>query len=522
MLIRVKSCHTKDLRQRFRYLLQKRAPGDPRDPEKCFVVYRDLPEEAMVRLTEQMERKRTYWSVVVSFHPQDREKFLQHMPEIVEDLVEEFRRGYPSGSEPLVHAVVHLDEDHPHIHFTILNQTQDGRASRWWYYRRDQEWLNAVQDYIRAKYRLTNPRDPRFSWLLREDRSRARAEAVRRLIEKAQKGDGEARRKLRLLEERDRLRREVHKVCEMAYLEGEVSSREELVEWLEAQGLEVTRTGRDYITVAIPMGEGKKLRIRLRGSIYHEDFHVSPGDRRAPETSPGDEPDIEGLRRAIEAAGKTRFEEFSQRFRPKPRRRTRPPRGRAPGVRRGFSRGLHGGKAGPSAGPPGGARGSRPGGRRMGALTRPPMIFPFMPAMRWRKLWWASWERWMRWLLPFRPPVWLPGVGWANLTPSLLPQVRRAVMRSQGLIKVDGKEFSLSDLSGLKEAAQHLAEQAREEPRPEPERREEKESVLAELAKKEQELRARQAEEEARRRAEEEREVSREPGPSRGYLYPGG
>ncbi|HFC97710.1 MAG TPA: hypothetical protein ENJ40_04525 [Thermosulfurimonas dismutans] len=67
-----------------------------------------------------------------------------------------------------------------------------------------------------------------------------------------------------------------------------------------------------------------------------------------------------------------------------------------------------------------------------------------------------------------------------------------------------------------------VREQAREEP--EPERREEsvrEESVLTQLAKQEQEARAR-AEEEARRRAEEierERErVSRETRPTRGYI----
>ncbi len=482
MLIRVKSCHTKDLRQRFRYLLQERAPGNPRDPEKCFVVYRDVPEEVFVRAVEQMERKRTYWSVVVSFHPSDREKFLQHLPEIVEDLVEEFRRGYPPGDRPLIHAVVHLDEDHPHVHFTILNQTEGGRASRWWYYRRDQEWLSAVQNYIRTKYRLVNPRDPRFSWLLHEDRSRARAEAIRRLVEKAQEGDGDAQRKLRLLEERDRLRREIHKVCEMAYLEGEVSSREELVEWLKAQGLEVTRTGRDYITVALPMGEGKKFRIRLRGSIYAEDFRIPESGSGSEE--PGedrDHPSLDELRTRIEQAGSA---------------------------------------------PSGGARSAGPKGRPLGvSLTRPPMIFPFMPAMRWRKLWWASWERWMRWLLPFRPPVWLPSLGWVDLTPSLLPQVRQAVVSRQGYLRVSGAEVPLWDLPALKEAfVRFQAEAERERPRPEPEpERREGESVLAELAKQEQELRARRQAEEARRRAEarEAERVSSEARPTRGYLYPG-
>ena len=527
MLIRVKSCHTKDLRQRFRYLLQERAPGNPRDPEKCFVVYRDVPEEVFVRAVEQMERKRTYWSVVVSFHPSDREKFLQHLPEIVEDLVEEFRRGYPPGDRPLIHAVVHLDEDHPHVHFTILNQTEGGRASRWWYYRRDQEWLSAVQNYIRTKYRLVNPRDPRFSWLLHEDRSRARAEAIRRLVEKAQEGDGDAQRKLRLLEERDRLRREIHKVCEMAYLEGEVSSREELVEWLKAQGLEVTRTGRDYITVALPMGEGKKFRIRLRGSIYAEDFRIPESGSGSEE--PGedrDHPSLDELRTRIEQAGQARFREFKERFRPKPRRRTWPHRGRALRKRRRFSPGVRRRETAPGPSPSGGARSAGPKGRPLGvSLTRPPMIFPFMPAMRWRKLWWASWERWMRWLLPFRPPVWLPSLGWVDLTPSLLPQVRQAVVSRQGYLRVSGAEVPLWDLPALKEAfVRFQAEAERERPRPEPEpERREGESVLAELAKQEQELRARRQAEEARRRAEarEAERVSSEARPTRGYLYPG-
>ena len=128
----------------------------------------------------------------------------------------------------------------------------------------------------------------------------------------------------------------------------------------------------------------------------------------------------------------------------------------------------------------------------------------------------------MRWLLPFRPPILLPGLGWTVLTPSLLPRARSAVARGQGLIRAGGEEFSLADLAALKEAAQRLVqtraqEQAREEPRPEPEEaREERESVLAELVRREAEFTRRA--EEARRRAEREREVSSQPRPTRGYI----
>lgn len=131
----------------------------------------------------------------------------------------------------------------------------------------------------------------------------------------------------------------------------------------------------------------------------------------------------------------------------------------------------------------------------------------------------------MRWLLPFRPPVWLPSLGWVDLTPSLLPQVRQAVVSRQGYLRVSGAEVPLWDLPALKEAfVRFQAEAERERPRPEPEpERREGESVLAELAKQEQELRARRQAEEARRRAEarEAERVSSEARPTRGYLYPG-
>ena len=305
MLIRIRTCKSNDLRKRFDYLLREKAPGEPRDPEKCRVVYRDAPEEVFVEAAKNIKRKEVYYSLIVSFHPKDKEKYLDNRERIIEDLKEELFRGYPEDNRPMVHIVEHLDEKHPHLHLTVLNDV-NGKAARFWYHRRDLAWLNSVQAYLRRKYDLTDPRSPEHQATLHENRSRARAEALARLERKAA-FDQEARRRLREIRTRDQLRREVNRLAEEAYMSGLVRDREELVEHFKGLGLKVPRTGRDYVTVALQTEGGKELRIRLRGSIYEDGFSVTEGPGEAKR-------DLSELRRRIEEAGQSRFSDLRKRF----------------------------------------------------------------------------------------------------------------------------------------------------------------------------------------------------------------
>lgn len=145
------------------------------------------------------------------------------------------------------------------------------------------------------------------------------------------------------------------------------------------------------------------------------------------------------------------------------------------------------------------------------------MIFPLRPPSLWR-WWWRMFP-----LLPAGAMFWLGG--WRPLRSpadllSGLFSVSGPWVRFPGLdqpIRVNPWEVMRARV-----AFDRAQERAREKRRPEPEpERREGESVLAELARREAEARAK-AEEEARRRAEQETErVSRTEKARRGYFYPG-
>ncbi len=440
MIIRVRTCRSRDIRQRFEYLLWGR------DPEKCFVYERDMPEECFARLIDQIPRKEKYWSVIVSFHPRDRLKFLEHLPEIVDDLREEFFRGYPKGQRPGWHVVVHLDGGNPHLHITIANDV-DGRAVRWWYHKRDLQWLNSVQTYLRAKYNLTDPRSPYHAETLHEDRSRARREALARLERRAQ-FDEEARRKLQEIRTRDELRRKVNELAERAYLEGLVADREELIRHFEELGLKVPRRGRDYITVSLTTSTGKEIRVRLRGSIYGQGFRLSSGGQGEAKQ------DVEWLRKKVEETGAARFSDFARRF---GREKSNPDTDRSgisPLVSARVQRGAVGWDAAPSLALTCRAGVSRPSGRDVDSdKSSPPLIYPFRPYLT-RVWWWKMWDRVLRWMMPFCPQIYIPGWGRRTLSPELLPHLRRL----GGLLELGGARYSLLNLDDLERALRALQE----------------------------------------------------------------
>ena len=522
MLIMPDRGTSSDLRGRFRYLLVERSEGEPRDPEKAFVVYSDAPEEVFVRAAREIPHTTKYWSVIVTCAPEDREKFISHLDELVQDLVTEFKRGYPENEAPPIHIVCHLDEPNPHLHLTVLNSTSSGRHAKFLLWRRDRAWLEALQVYLRRKYGFISPKDPKRRRVVSTYRTgRARKEAMSRLEEKA-KRDEKAREVLERVRNREDLRRAINRIALDLVMSGEVKDRSELVARLRSLGVDVVREGKNYITVAAQTKDGRTVKVRMRGWLYVD----HRGGYRA---AMGGEPDgpatpeeLERLHRQVIEAGQARFEDFARRFKPRPSRpHRRGVRRRGPFVRARLSRGEdHGPEvvSAPSAGDSG--RSKRRGvGVSPPRPLSPPMIFPIRPPSLWR-WWWRMFP-----LLPAGAMFWAGGVWRPLRSPGdLLGSVFSpwgVWFRFPGLdrpIRAD-----LHEIMRARVEFDRVREQAREEPRPEPEEaREERESVLAELVRREAEFTRRA--EEARRRAEQETErVSREPRPGRGYFpSPGG
>ncbi len=277
MIIRIES--GSDLKERFDYLLN-------RDPSVVSVLHRDLSERAMLQLADSIPRKNKFFSIVVSFAPEDRGKVEKNRQEILSDLLGELLKGYKI--KPATHVVEHRDDNCLHWHITILNDS-GGKDTRFFWWKRDMSWLNAVQDYIRTKYNLAVPMHRQSS--LRVNLSRR----YKHLLEKIPE-----------LRNREHLRRKLHQLAESLYRDREATNREELIERFRELGFEITRKGRNYITVKI--GD---IRVRLKGAIYDESFGTNrTSSEKKSSANQGDRRDPQQLRNQIDEAGRARFNEI--------------------------------------------------------------------------------------------------------------------------------------------------------------------------------------------------------------------
>lgn len=125
---------------------------------------------------------------------------------------------------------------------------------------------DAYRDVCNAQFGWADPGDPR----------RARLVAVPNWILKIAAEAGRAGKTLP-----KHLAEEVGEYAEAALAAGEISSRADLISQLRGAGIQISRIGKDYITLTT--GEGK--RVRLRGRIFSESF-TSPESVQPPENAP--------------------------------------------------------------------------------------------------------------------------------------------------------------------------------------------------------------------------------------------
>lgn len=281
MIIKIETPKKKggSIRDRLDYLLD-------RDPSTVSVLWRDLPESALIAYDKTIPRKVKYYRAIVGFTPEEYARLSKEDKQrLLDDLMEELFRGYKGGNRPPVHVVEHRDTSTVHWHVTIINDVA-GKDSRFWFPKRDLKWLASVQDYLNRKYRLDNPRE--------------RIKDFKKCIYGRYQALFSQKPEHR---KREYIRRELYNLVEDIIRYGHASNRDELIAWLEDRGLPVVRRGRHYITVKV--GD---LKIRLKGGRFHEGARYdSSSTAGTKDHSRQDREDIAELQRRIAEFGQRRF-----------------------------------------------------------------------------------------------------------------------------------------------------------------------------------------------------------------------
>lgn len=161
------------------------------------------------------------------------------------EIMEQFEKSFMSGLEKEQYNILwveHTDKGRLELNFVIPTQElTTGKRIQPYYHKADLGMKDTFQDYINLKYDLSNPKDPTKEQTITVD--------DRKLHQKDYK----------------ELDLKLHSLV----LEGKIDNREEMVALLRESGVEVTREGKDYISVKLP--ESGKAQ-RFKGGIYGEEF----------------------------------------------------------------------------------------------------------------------------------------------------------------------------------------------------------------------------------------------------------
>ena len=146
--------------------------------------------------------------------------------------------------------VEHTDKGRLELNFVIPKiDLQSGRAFNPYFHKIDYSRKDLWTDYVNLKYSFTDPKDPA----------------------KEQSLQG-SKKQYELIKDYEALDRLLHEQV----ANGSIKSRQNIIELLKQSNIEVTRAGKDYISVKLPQSKKAK---RFKGGIYDEQF-TSPTELR--------------------------------------------------------------------------------------------------------------------------------------------------------------------------------------------------------------------------------------------------
>lgn len=214
-------------------------------------------EEQTRQLIDSLEFKHKYTSGVLSFAPDEK-----ITPEMEQSIMNRFESVAFAGLEPDQYNILwvrHTHAGHHELHFVTprvelssgksLNIKPPGERAR--------EHFDDFRSEINARYGLADPTDPdrARNVSIPDHELKIASEAIR----SGQKPS-------------ENMRELIDGVLSQRAVQGLIRSREDVLEHIKDLDLEVTRTGKDYITVSEPLSG---QRWRLKGELYARDYEPS-------------------------------------------------------------------------------------------------------------------------------------------------------------------------------------------------------------------------------------------------------
>jgi hypothetical protein len=139
--------------------------------------------------------------------------------------------------------VEHTDKGRLELNFVIPKiELETQKSLNPYYHKADLPRVEKWQDLQNLKYNYSSPKDPSKQRTLQTDS-----------------------KEVGLSKDYEQLDKLLHNLTE----QGQINNREQLIELLKSNSIEVTRTGKDYLSIKLP--ESKKAK-KFKGSIYDEQF----------------------------------------------------------------------------------------------------------------------------------------------------------------------------------------------------------------------------------------------------------
>ena len=176
----------------------------------------------------------------LSFEEQNISEEMKHQ------LIEDFERMLIPGLDKSRYNILwveHTDKGRLELNFVIPKiELETQKSLNPYYHKADLPRVEKWQDLQNLKYEFSNPKDP----------SKART------LQTNSKEVG-------LSKDYEQLDKLLHNLTE----QGQINNREQLIELLQSNQIEVTRKGKDYLSIKLP--DSKKAK-KFKGSIYDEQF----------------------------------------------------------------------------------------------------------------------------------------------------------------------------------------------------------------------------------------------------------
>lgn len=260
------------------------------------IVLRGNPKQTGI-LADSLTFDHKYRSAVIAFHLEDKPT-----DEQLEAVLNAFEKVAFAGLEPDQYdftAVLHKEEKSEHIHIIVPRvELSTGKS------------MNIAQPGWRNTYDpLRDLFNEKNNWVSPDI---SQNPDIARITQPRDEGT----HKSRAAKTRAEIKQSIEQYLIDEIQAGNIENREDIINSLQSMGFEISRAGKDYITILDPE---TKNRTRLRGAIYEQSFTVertleTTSNQQAQSDRASDSGRIAELERELENRIQERFEYNQQRY----------------------------------------------------------------------------------------------------------------------------------------------------------------------------------------------------------------